>query len=269
MKYEQHLESCETLNNIWKNKSKYLIIHYACESFYEKSMAKTPRITAIAIRSFESGQTHSFSMHQTAELLNIDTSDITTKYDEIEFEMLKMFSIFLQSSKEKYWIHWNMRDGNYGFQAILHRYKILRNKFDPNGQSSPEMLEINDDNKYDLSLLLIRKYGSGYIGNPRMVMLAKENKMSMKDLLTGSEEASAFENGEFHKLLLSTLSKVTLFSNILQKTIDNDLKTQSRKSDIYDSWKIRVINYITKNPYGVIGIPITTTILGYILGKYF
>ena len=87
-----------------------------------------------------------------------------------------------------------------------------------------------------------------------MVMLAKENKMSMKD---------------FHKLLLSTLSKVTLFSNILQKTIDNDLKTQSRKSDIYDSWKIRIINYITKNPYGVIGFPITTTILGYVLGKYF
>ena len=63
-------------------------------------MAKTPRITAIAMRSLDSGQTHSFSMHQTAELLQIDTSNIVADYDEIEFCMLNDFAKFLETHKD-------------------------------------------------------------------------------------------------------------------------------------------------------------------------
>ncbi|HUF19319.1 MAG TPA: hypothetical protein VMP00_01065, partial [Burkholderiales bacterium] len=44
-----------------------LVIHYSCESFYDKTDGKTPRITFIAVRNLRSGQTDSFSIHQMAE----------------------------------------------------------------------------------------------------------------------------------------------------------------------------------------------------------
>lgn len=252
MKYQQHLEAKATLAKIEKESSKYFIIHYACESFYETPMAKTPRITAIAVRSFESGQTYSFSMHQTAEVLGIAANAITSHYDDIEFAMLQDFAEFLRTHRDANWIHWNMRDGNYGFQAINHRYRILRNKLAPNNSNIPDMIEINDNSKVDLSLLLIRKYGARYIGNPRIQKLMEANKMSPKDFMTGAEEATAFANGNFHKLLLSTLSKVVLFSQFLQRAIDNDLKHYGKAKDVCDNWKTRITNFLTGNFYGLI-----------------
>lgn len=267
MKYQLHLKAIETLDKLWEERSKTFIIHYACESFYDAPMAKTPRITAIAIRSLDSGQTHSFSMHQTAELLQIDASDIVAHYDEIEFYMLNDFAKFLEIHKDYNWIHWNMRDGNYGFQAIKHRYDILKNKF-AKDDLCYNMPDINDSNKYDLSLLFIHKYGPGYIGNPRILTLKQLNNLGPKDFMTGAEEAEAFTNGDFHRLLMSTLSKVTLFSHFFQKAIDNELKNNSRPSDVRDNWKIIIKDFITKNPYGIIGFPLFTTIIGYLLGKY-
>lgn len=193
MKYQQHLEAIATLGKIESERSKYFVIHYACESFYGNPMAKTPRITAIAIRSFESGQKYSFSMHQTAEMLGIAANAITSHYDDIEFAMLRDFAEFLKIHKDVNWIHWNMRDGNYGFQAINHRYRILKNKLAAGNVNIPEMIEVNDSNKVDLSLLLIRKYGARYIGNPRMKKLMDLNKLDPKNFMTGEEEAKAFE----------------------------------------------------------------------------
>jgi len=34
----------------------------------------------------------------------------------------------MESNKDKKWIHWNMRDVNFGFEAIVNRYKILGGK---------------------------------------------------------------------------------------------------------------------------------------------
>ena len=264
MKYQQHLEAKATLAKIEKESFKYFIIHYACESFYETPMAKTPRITAIAVRSFESGQTYSFSMHQTAEILGIGANEISERYDEIEFAMLQDFAEFLRTHKDASWIHWNMRDGNYGFQAINHRYRILRNKLALNNGSIPEMIEINDNSKVDLSLLLIRRYGARYIGNPRIQKLMEENKMSPKDFMTGAEEAAAFSRGDFHKLLMSTLSKVVLFSQFLQKAIDDDLKHHGKVEDVCDSFETRSFKYLNGTLKGLM----ITLLLGAVMGHF-
>jgi hypothetical protein len=44
-----------------------LVIHYSCESFYDKTDGRTPRVTSIAVRNLASGQTDSLSIHQIAE----------------------------------------------------------------------------------------------------------------------------------------------------------------------------------------------------------
>ena len=267
MKYQKYLEAIETLSKIEKERSKYLIIHYACESFYNSEIAKTPRIGAIAVRFFDSGQTYSFSMHKSAEILKIDPEDIPSKYDEVEFAMLTDFAKFLKEHKDYKWIHWNMRDGNYGFQAISHRYRVLQNKLVKGRSIKVEMLEINDSNKVDLAMLLINKYGVRYVGNPRMQKLVEINNLSPKDFLTGEDEAKAFSDNDFHKLLMSTLEKVSLLSIFTQRAIDNDLKHNGKFLDVCDDWKTSLVKFLTGNIYGIVISLVISALLGHYIPK--
>ena len=43
------------------------VIHYSCESFYDRPEGQSPRITSIAVRRLDTGQTLSFSIYQVAE----------------------------------------------------------------------------------------------------------------------------------------------------------------------------------------------------------
>jgi hypothetical protein len=72
------------------------------------------------------------------------------------------------------YLHWNMRDANYGFAAIEHRYRVLG--------GSP--IIIDDDKKTDLARLLIDIYGVGYTGHPRLETLLAQNSIKTLDLLT-------------------------------------------------------------------------------------
>lgn len=149
-----------------------------------------------------------------------------------------------------------MRDINYGFKAIEHRFSVLGGK--------PYI--ISDSHKIDLSRLLIDCYGSNYIGHPRMQELFKLNSIEAKDFLDGQQEALAFSNHDYHKLQMSNLRKVHEFSTILNLAINNTLKVNSKWSDIYglsiqgffnfcdDTWWIKLIwTLISMFLGGVIG----------------
>ena len=99
--------------------------------------------------NFESAQTDSFSLHKIAERKHINLSEIEDKYDQLEKQMLTEFFKYAKEHKEYKWIHWNMRDMNYGFKAIENRYLVLG--------GTP--FYIPDTNKIDLSRLLIQYYG--------------------------------------------------------------------------------------------------------------
>ena len=147
----------QRMEQLFENRITTLVIHYSCESFYNKTDGKTSRITSIAVRNFDSGQTESFSIHQVAERQKIEFSEITNHYDELEKQMLEDFFEFVKIKQHCDWIHWNMRDVNYGFTAIEHRFKVLG--------GTP--ITISEDKKFDLSRALINLYGRHYIENPK------------------------------------------------------------------------------------------------------
>ena len=211
------------LDEVYENAETDLIIHYSCESFYDRLDGKTPRITSIAIRNLSSGQTESFSIHKMAELKGLELQNIPQEYDSLEKEMLEEFFNFVQSHQGHYWVHWNMRDINYGFQAIEHRYRIL----------GGEPFKIEETKKFDLARALIAIYGVGYIGHPRLQKLLQKNKITDIGFLNGQQEAEAFESGEYVKLHQSTLRKADILANIFQRTIDKSLKTNARWKNIY------------------------------------
>lgn len=199
------------------------VIHYSCESFYDIKDGHTPRVTSIAIRNLDSGQTESFSIHKVAERQGIDQSDIDKQYDGLEREMLNEYFDFLRARQGVMYIHWNMRDGNYGFHAIEHRYQVL----------GGEPYIVDDSRKFDLSRALVSLYGIGYIGHRRLEKLIEKNKITTKDFLSGEDEAAAFDNKEFVKLHQSTLRKADVLANIFERTSDNSIKTNATWREIH------------------------------------
>ncbi|MBS4063862.1 MAG: hypothetical protein KGZ74_04850, partial [Chitinophagaceae bacterium] len=122
---KRRISAKNTLRNICEQQSNFLIIHYSCESFYDTPQGRTPRITSIAIRYFDTAQTKSFSIHKIAEFKNVPFEQIENHYDELEKIMLDEYFDFVSKHSKYSWIHLNMRDINYGFEAINHRYIVL------------------------------------------------------------------------------------------------------------------------------------------------
>ena len=233
MQYDKHKSARKIFSEIDKNPSNYLIIHYSCESFYDIKDGHTPRITSIAVYDYATAQTDSFSIHKMAEKLHIEINDIEIHYDELEKSMLDEFFEYAKEHKTYFWIHWNMRDMNYGFKAIEHRYSVL----------GGEPYRIADANKIDLARQLINCYGVGYAGHPRMEKILEQNGINAKDYLSGKEEADAFANREYVKLHMSTLRKVDVFANILNRAINSTLKVNSKWTEIYGVSVQGILNF--------------------------
>lgn len=232
------------LSKINKNKEKIYFIHYSCQSLSDDNEGYSPRITSIAILHMQSLQMHSFSMHLVAEQLDIKRDDILDHYDEIEKKMLETFFDFLELKKDDYiWIHWNMTNINFGFEALEHRYKVLTSK---------TAIHIEERNKYNLSSLLKKKYGSNYSKDPKMLNLMLLNqKVKNRNFLTGKEEVAAYKAVEFVKLHNSTMCKVYFFNFVFEEMNRNKLRTETNQV-------LYKINEIYQNPFvqilGIIGI---------------
>lgn len=193
------------------------VIHYSCESFYDRSDGRSPRITSIALRSLESGQTTSFSIHQIAERRGLDPKEITTRYDELERQMLQEFCSHIAKRQGVKYLHWNMRDVNFGFQALEHRARVR----------GLELHQVPETDRHDLSRLMIDLYGVGYIGHPRLEKLLCLNRIKPLDFLTGEGEAKAFERQEYVALHQSTLRKVDVLANLAARANEGSLRTNA------------------------------------------
>ncbi len=68
-----------------------------------------------------------------------------------------------------------MRNINYGFPAIAHRYQVLGGK----------PIEIYEKNLEDLSSLFIDIFGPKYISHPRLPNIVNKNNISKKRVLKG------------------------------------------------------------------------------------
>ena len=251
---QRRRKSIERINNIIKNAESTLVIHYSCESFYDREDGTSPRITSIAIRNLASGQTDSYSIHQVAEEERISLENIDNYYNMLEKKMLKRFFDFVTTHKHFTWIHWNMRDVNYGFAAIEHRYRVLGGK----------PVQISEANKFDISRALVDLYGVSYIEHPRLESLMQKNKITNKDFLSGKSEAEAFDKKLFIKLHQSTLRKVDNIANIFERAADGTLKTNASWREQHGYTLQSAIEYI-QNHWLIILLAILAGIMTFII----
>ncbi len=243
--YNRQVQARKDLEDVWKHPEIVNVIHYSCESFYDRPDGSSPRITSIAVKNLKTGQTRSFSIHKYGELKGLKADELENHYNELEKTMLDEFAGQCKEQKEYRWLHWNMRDENYGFHAIELRHRILEG----------EPFSIPDNQKFDLSRILIGIFGKAYIGHPRLESLMEKNKVSNIGFKTGAEEAAAFDEGNYVGLHQSTLSKADVLSNLSQLAYEEKLKTNASWLDIHGHSFKAFFNWFAHNPY--IAFPIT------------
>lgn len=237
-RFRKRQESKQELTDLARDAKSVILIHYSCESFYDRQDGSSPRITSIAVRNLASGQTTSFSIHQVAERDRVPHDEIEREYNRLEKTMLEEFYQYVSAHRDSKWLHWNMRDINFGFPALAHRYKVLGGK--------PS--EIHESNLIDFARLLIALYTPGYAAHPRLTSLMKMNYISDKDFLTGQQEADAFVQKDYVKLHQSTLRKVDVMSNIFGRLAEGTLKTNASWREIHGSFISYVAELVRDHP---------------------
>jgi hypothetical protein len=171
--------------------------------------------------------------------------------------MLSEYFEFLKEHKDYTWVHWNMRDINYGFEAIENRFRIL----------DGEPFVLPNDKKIDIARVLIDKYGVQYIGHPRIVKLIEKNSISSKQFLNGDDEAKAFDNKEYVKLHQSTLKKVDIIETILKRSAEGELKTNSTLRQIYGLTPQGIFDLIKDHWLWSLIVSIIMLFLGWLMSK--
>lgn len=247
-------EARQRLNSLFSDRSNVWVIHYSCESFYDRPNGASPRITSLAVRSLDSAQTHSFSIHQVAERLKVPFAEIEARYDELERQMLDAYYQHLGAHRGMKYLHWNMRDINYGFAAIDHRYQVLG--------GTPVL--VDDARKFDLSRILIDIYGVAYIGHSRLEKLIEKNEIQPRDMMTGAEEAQAFVDGNYVGLHQSTLRKVDVLANIAERAQNKHLLTNTTWWEMHGGSLRTALDWVADNKV----IALVIAVVGLVLAIY-
>jgi hypothetical protein len=211
--------STDFIKQINKNPENFYIIHYSCQSLYDDNEGLSPRITSIAVTHYASEQTVSFSTHAIAEELGIPREYVKDRFDEIELNLLLNYYSFVRDRRDKYWVHWNMRNLTFGFEHLEHRYRAL-------GRNDAAVIPV--ERRINLNDILSDRYGSSYAKHPKMQSLMELNGGIHRHFLNGAEEVQAFQNNEFIRMHNSTLCKVGFFHHTIKEMASGKLKTASK-----------------------------------------
>ena len=252
---EENRRGSNKIASLKLKKDKTMVIHYSCESFFNLQ-GRTPRITSIVVKNRGNNITKSFSIHLQAQIHKKNLALLfDIDYDILEKAMLKDFYKFIKNHKTYNWVHWNMRNASYGFEAIFNRAQIL--KVTPS--------EIEDDFKFDFSDILGSIYTYGFEADKpfgKMLNLAKRNSVSERDALNGKGEADAFEKKEYLMLHMSTMRKVEIIDRILSLEESGQLKVNVSIREKYGLSPVGIIEIVKNNDFLLIIWSIVVFIAG-------
>ncbi|MBX3484447.1 hypothetical protein [Phenylobacterium sp.] len=195
------------------------VVHYACEGFDRPD----GRIAAIAVRNLGNGASTLFDVTSRLPSGMTPKSAPPAVLDRAELAMLEAFDLFLQGHPHHHWLHWNMRDATFGFDALHRRQRALGGT---PGPLPPPSFRI------DLASRMFDLYGDRYAAPPsRLETLAARNGLSMANLIKGAEQGERVTRGDYRPVERSLLNRVDLLYSIAIKATEGTLKTDARWYD--------------------------------------
>lgn len=258
MGYREYVKANKKFTELDVYQNSVYVIHYSCSSFYEGG---TPHITSIAVKDINSMQVHSFSIYQIAEVMGVNSSEITSNYSKLEKKLLNDFYDFMKNNQNAKWIHWNMRNIEFGFQAIEQRAVIL----------GVSIQSISDSDKYNLAELLKMKYGNNYIPHGecgRLHSLMLRNNLTDVGFLSGKQEAEYAKEENYIKVHQSTLRKVEVMSQVYQSVLSNSLKTDAKYTEMYGRSLLGVYSYLQSKWWGQVLLYLCVAVIGFFLNSF-
>lgn len=260
-----HKEANSVLEDFSKKKSDYIFIHYARQNCFEDAYEKGPRVIAIVVMNAENGQTMVFSLRKVADNYGCDFFEMSESgKDDIEKEMLQSFFEYAKQNTQKKWLHWNMKNNNFGFSAIEERFKNL----------DGEPIHFEENKLFNISVLLKKKYGTNFAKDAswngkvmgKMYDVFSLNEIVDSQILNGEQEIKEYILKNITSIEQSILGKIKAFQVIVEKASDNDLKTRGNMiKDVYGLNVRGIAQYIQDNAilalvFSIVGGIITTII---------
>jgi hypothetical protein len=214
------------LKEVVKNQNNTLAICYSHASYQNENDEISPMITAIVIRSLNGNIYEHFGVHIEADLINCTKQDIKDYYPELELSMLEKFNDFMKRHTHCYWVHWDMININYGFQAIKHRYIKLAG--DKQGRN---FYEISNNMRVNLNTVLVNMYGENYASNTDPLLeLLKFNSYEKSKYLSLHEEENEFFNLNFSAVANSIDLKANSLCRCIRSLINKKLRIPSKNN---------------------------------------
>ena len=214
------------LKNLINSDKDIIAVHYSHASFQNITDEISPMITSIIVRSLTGNIYEYFGIHIEADLINLTRQDIKDYYPELELSMLEKFNDFMKRHNNCYWLHWDMININFGFQAIRHRYAKLAGE-----KKVKDFIEIPSHQKINLNTILSEMYGSKYASSSdKLLAMINNNDMDKTRYITLSAEESEFNNLNFKVISDSVDSKVNAIVSLFNALINKKIKIPNKNS---------------------------------------
>jgi len=214
---DKQRQARRALSKLFASPGSVRIVHYSCEDLDNRDSGQSPRVTSIAVRRLDTGQTTSFSIHAVAEERSVLLGEIDAQYNGLEREMLDRFYQYVGRTADASFLHWNMRDAGFGFAALEHRTRVLG--------GTPG--SIPEAQRFDLGRMLQDMYGNEYIENPKLERIAEKNNITMLNFVPGDQEPELFKQKQYVAMHRSTLRKVDIIADVAERAYRRTLKTNA------------------------------------------
>lgn len=209
------------LKKLTEDSSKVLFIHYSKSNTFDDDEYGniSPIITSIVIKSLDGQIDKQFAIHFEADKADIPIDDIQNSYRELELRILNAFNAFVKRHIDCNWIHWDMKNIHFGFEAIKHRYEKIF------GDLS-DYAEIPGNNKKNLRDIIEGMYGEKFVDGPdtlRSLMKCNSGNVDNNTYLSPTTESTEFENKNFVGVIKSVDLKVEFIKKATGKLMQKKL----------------------------------------------
>jgi len=216
------------LKKITEDSSKVLFIHYSSSSTFDEDDYGniSPIITSIVIKSLGGQIDKQYAIHLEADKAQIPKDQIHDSYRDLELRILKLYNGFVRRHLDCYWIHWDMKNIHFGFEAIKHRYEKIF-------EDLSEYCEIPSNKKKNLRKIIEGMYGESFVSGAdtmKSLMLCNSKNIENSIYLSTDNESSQFESKNFSSVIKSVDLKVDFIRKVTNKLLQKKLLVANKNN---------------------------------------
>lgn len=247
----------KNLNKITEDPGKVLFIHYSEGRTYDDEYGSiSPIITSLVIKSMDGQIDKQFAIHLEADKADIQKDQIQDSYRELEMRILNQYNDFVKRHSDYTWIHWDMKNIHFGFEAISHRYEKIFG-------SLKDYSNIPYNNKENLRTIIEGMYGDNFASSSdtlKELILCNSNNNNNENskYMNNSQESEEFGNKNFNNVLQSVDFKVDFIKKATKKLKLKQLNIPNKnKYALFLDFTTHPIITITGWLFGLLGLIFT------------